>query len=94
MKEYTVIEYPATGATYHHEAFGVYRYGTYPEGSVLAGQEKRSALGEFDRLEDAQAAFPEAEWTGGSGYREITVPEAPPAWFDPMAAGEHWDEDY
>jgi hypothetical protein len=93
MKPETVIEYPAAGATYHRDEYGVYRYDTYPSGSVLEGEERRSALGSYPTLEEAQHNHPEATWTGGSGYREITIPEAPPAWFDPAAAGETWSDE-
>lgn len=89
-----VIEYPAVGATYRHDEYGVYEYGTYPESSVLAGQERRSCLGTFPTLAEARAEFPAAEYTDGSGYREIHIPEAPPDWFDPEAAGERWNDDY
>jgi hypothetical protein len=92
----TVIEYPASGETYSHDEYGVYRYSTYEEGSVLAGQEKRTFLDGFETLEEAQAAYPEAEWSGdsGSGYREVYLPVSPPEWFDPSYAGERWEEDY
>jgi hypothetical protein len=90
----TVIEYPAAGATYCRPEYGVYRYGTYPEGSVLEGQESRAALGSYATLDEAQSEHPEARWDGGgSGYREITIPAGAPAWFDEAAAGERWDEE-
>lgn len=90
-----IIEYPASGKTYSHDEYGVYRYDTYPESSVLAGQERRSFIDSFPTLAEARAAFPDAEWNGeGSGYREIFIPETPPAWFDPSAAGERWEDDY
>jgi hypothetical protein len=94
-----VIEYPAAGKTYgpafgEEPKYGVYEYGEYEPWSVLAGQEKRSARGQFDTLEEAQAAFPAAVWHGeGSGFRDIEVPHTPPAWFDPALAGERWSED-
>lgn len=86
-----LIEYPATGATYHREEYGVYRYDIYPRGSVLEGQERRSALGSYETLAEAQRLHPGAVWTGGSGYREVVTPQAPPPWFDPSMAGESWD---
>lgn len=89
-----VIEYPAAGATYSRPEFGVYRYDTYPEGSVLAGQERRTSLGSYPTLPAAQAEHPGAEWAGeGSGYREIKISVAPPRWFDPAAAGERWEDE-
>jgi hypothetical protein len=96
VKPYETIEYPAAGATYCHEGeYGVYRYSTYPRGSVLEGQEKRSSLGTYDTLEEAQRLHPDARYEGGSQYHEVTVPRTPPPDFDPAIAGEHWDdEDY
>jgi hypothetical protein len=89
-----VIEYPAVGLTYSTDAYGVYRYSVYPRGSVLEGQERRSALGQFPTLEAARAAFPEADYYGDdhTGYAEISIPHTAPAWFDPIDAGEAWDE--
>lgn len=94
MTPYETIEFPATGATYERPEYGVYRYSEYPRGSVLEGQEKRSALGSYETLEEAQRLHPAARYEGGSGFREITVPHAPPAWFDSANAGETWDDDY
>jgi hypothetical protein len=89
-----VIEYPAQGATYAREEYGVYSYDVFPEGSVLAGQERRRFVDSFPTLEEAQQNFPQAHWTGGgSGYRAVPIPETPPAWFDPAAIGERWSED-
>ena len=91
---YKSIEYPMSGATYSHNEYGVYDYGEYEPWSVLAGQERRSLLGSFPTLEEARTAYPDAEY-GGSGYREVYIPQAPPEWFDPLDAGEHWsEEDY
>jgi hypothetical protein len=89
---YTTIENPAVGETYHHEdEYGVYRYDTWPDG-ILKGQERRTMLDKFDSLEEAKAEYPTAG-VSGSGYRKIHIPETPPEWFDPEAAGERWDED-
>jgi len=88
------IENPMVGETYQHDdEFGVYEYGVHPEGSVLAGQERRILRDRFDRLEDARAAYPAAQVAGGSLYRKIHIPESPPEWFDPEAAGETWYEE-
>jgi hypothetical protein len=94
MAAQLVIEFPSSGATYSREEYGVYAYDTYPEGSVLEGQERRRFVDSFGTLEEARAAYPEAAWDGegGTGYRETVVPHTPPAWFDPLAAGEVWDE--
>jgi hypothetical protein len=87
------IEYPSEGATYSRQAFGVYRYDTYERGSVLEGQERRTFLGQYTTLEQAQADHPEATAVTGCGYRETVLPINPPAWFDPANAGELWSED-
>lgn len=62
------IEYPSAGATYSTNKYGVYRYDEYPESSVLSGQERRTFLDQFDTLEEAQAAYPQASLCG-CGYR-------------------------
>jgi hypothetical protein len=92
---YTVIEFPATGATYAYEnEYGVYRYSTYGPGSVLEGQEKRQALGRYGTLAEAKREHPEAEWQGegSTGFRDIPVPHTAPEGFDPEYAGEVWDD--
>lgn len=62
------IEYPCAGATYNHPEYGVYQYSIYPRSSVLAGQTRRIFLDRFPTLEEAQAAFPDAELVG-CGYQ-------------------------
>lgn len=90
---YLAIERP-NGATYSRdEGYVVYGYGTYEKGSVLAGRHKRVWLEAFDTIEEAKAAFPQAEVAEGSGYIPIEMPHTPPADFDPGYAGESWDED-
>jgi hypothetical protein len=88
---YTVIE-PCAGETYAHDGrWGVYRYSTYPDSSVLAGQERRQYLDDFASPEEAKASYPDAESSEGSNYRPPHIPDTPPAWFDPSAIGESWD---
>lgn len=89
-----VIEKPMVGKTYHHDAYGVYEYGVYEQGSVLEGREKRTRLGgPFDTLEEAKAEFPDATWHGdGSHFADPDPGPLAPDWFDPLAAGESWDE--
>lgn len=90
----TVIEYPSAGATYSHDEYGVYRYDEYPDGSVLAGRQRRTFLDSFDTLAEARAAHPGAAWHGAmSGYVDQPIPASPPEWFDPEAAGETWADD-
>lgn len=70
MFDETVIEYPSAGTTYSRPEYGVYGYGTYPSSSVLAGQQKRVFLGSYETLEEAQTAYPEADWyDSGSGFQ-------------------------
>lgn len=87
---------PSAGASYG-PAFGdppeysVYAYGAYPEGSVLAGRERRSCVDSgFASEAEAKAAYPDAVIAGGSGYRELVMPDTPPPGFDPAYAGETW----
>jgi hypothetical protein len=91
-----VIEHPVTGSRGNvlSQEYGVYRYGVYEDSSVLAGQQKRSFVDSFPTLAEAQAAYPGAEWDG-DGYSQrvpVHIPDAAPAWFDPLAAGETWHE--
>jgi hypothetical protein len=87
------IEFPSAGATYSRDLYGVYEYGVYGRGSVLEGREKRTLKGQFDTLDEAKQAFPDAI-EAGCGYREVVIPHTPPSWFDPDYAGERWDDDY
>ena len=63
------IEFPSRGATYCNNVYGVYKYGTYGRGSVLAGQQSRQFLDTFTTLEEAMAKYPGAELCG-CGYQE------------------------
>lgn len=61
MKNNYRIEFPAIGRTYAHNWIAVYRYGTYPRSSVLAGQSRREFIDTFETLAEARAAYPGAE---------------------------------
>jgi len=75
------------------DGYDLYGIGVYPESSVNAGMEMRSFLDSFETLEEAQGAYPDVEvWQGLGPAPEL--PKTPPDWFDPMDAGERWDEDY
>ena len=63
------IEYPSAGATYSRNVYGVYKYGTYGRGSVLAGQQSRQFLATYETLEEATEAYPGAQLCG-CGYQE------------------------
>jgi len=77
-KSYQVIEQGSRGATYQNgmDTFTVYEIGVYPRSSVLAGQQRRSWLDEFDSLEAAQEAYPDARLSG-STYREPSLDHLP-----------------
>lgn len=82
----------------------VYAHGVYEASSVLAGQARRSFEAYFKTREEAVAAYPNAEVLdystapvrfGDESLEDLSgLPSTPPAWFDPMAAGERWDSDY
>lgn len=75
---YVAIENPMAGKTYYHpDQWGVYRYDTYPEGSVLEGHERRSFLDSFDSEAEARAAYPDAVMAGGSGFADRPLPRFP-----------------
>jgi hypothetical protein len=43
--------------------FVAYGWGTYGDSSVLAGQSKKSFITSFDTMAEAEAAYPEANWS-------------------------------
>jgi len=95
MKANIQIEFPSCGATYSNDVYGVYEYDEYPMSSVLAGQSRRTWLDEFDSLEEAQAAYPNAVFNdAGSSYQPLNISRIAPDWFDESYAGERWDDDY
>lgn len=63
------IEFPSQGLTYRRAEYGVYGYDEYPEGSVLAGQQRRTFLASYPTLEEAQEEHPDAVIVAGSGYQ-------------------------
>ena len=77
-KTYQVIEQGSCGATYQNgmNKFTVYTIGRYERSSVLAGQQKRVWEDDFDSLAAAQAAYPQARFSG-STYREPSLHHLP-----------------
>lgn len=67
MKE-LFIEFPSMGQTYCNDEYGVYAYDEYPSGSVLEGMERRTLLGSFDTMAEAEAKYPDAVDVEGSLY--------------------------
>ena len=54
--------------TYSSDRWTVYEHGVYDRDSVLSGQSHRSWLDDFDSLEEAQKAYPEAVVCAFSTY--------------------------
>jgi hypothetical protein len=57
------------GATYQSERWTVYEHGIYGRDSVLSGQSRRIWLDDFDSLEEAVIAYPDAVVCGSSTYQ-------------------------
>ena len=65
------------GETYANDRWTVYEHGTYPDGSVLAGQDYRGWVDDFDTLEEATAAYPDAQIIDGTTYRPPSLSHLP-----------------
>ena len=89
--DYEIITSNPHFGKWSQKRVAVYGIGTYEESSVLAGQTKRVFLDDFDTVEEAKAAYPNANESGLP--ERARVPENPPSWFDPSYAGEAWSED-
>lgn len=50
-------------------------------------------LDSFPSVEEAKQAYPTAE-IGTHKLQSDPMSSSPPDWFDPMDAGERWDDDY
>lgn len=89
--DYTILVPQAWG-------FDLVGFGTYPESSVLAGQTRRQVLEEFSTEEEARTYCQERGIpppTSDSDHHPTNlVPSHPPSDFDPLDAGETWDDDY
>jgi len=69
-------------------------YGEYPQSSVLAGGYRQAWLEIFDSVEEAQAAYPDLILRYNRPMPiENVISSCPPPDFDPMDAGEVWDEE-
>jgi hypothetical protein len=67
LNEYTIER--GRGATYASERWTVYEHGTYDRDSVLSGQSRRTWMDDFETLEEAQKAYPEAVVCAASTYQ-------------------------
>lgn len=65
------------GATYATDRWTVYEHGTYERGSVLEGQSRRTWLDDFETLDEARAAYPDADIIEGSTYRRPSLNHLP-----------------
>ena len=74
--------------TAYGESYDVYEHGTYEPHSVLAGQAKRMQIDSCSTLEEAQAAYPGAEYTEDSTFVVSVVPSY--LHVDAAFAGETW----
>ncbi len=72
------------------EEWAVYSHDTYPENSVLHGQPRRMVVLAGQDLEVLKGIYPKATVLDHSTKTEPYLPETPPDWFDPAAAGEEW----
>lgn len=72
--------------------YDLYSHDVYPVGSVLEGQDRRSLVQTYRTPQEAQAAHPDKKFDVlyHSTKVEHTMPDLPPSWFDPLAAGEEW----
>ena len=65
------------GATYANDRYTVYEHSRYSRSSVLSGQSRRVWLDDFDTLEEAQAAYPDAKVLCGTTYRAPSLNHLP-----------------
>ena len=61
------------GATYSNSKIVVYGHGTYPRGSVLAGQPLRKWIDSFATIEEAKEKFPKAQVLVGVGTTYVDI---------------------
>ena len=57
------------GATYASERWTVYEHGVYDRDSVLSGQSRRTWMDDFETLEEAVIAYPDAVVCACSTYQ-------------------------
>ena len=86
--DYTI--YPSKGGG----CFEVRHWHTYPDSSVLAGQQQEIIDEFYPTLEEAKAAYPRAD-VSESVHVNLNRPQVshcPPSDFSYYDAGEHWSE--
>lgn len=75
MPEHTIER--GRGATYATNRWTVYEHGIYGRGSVLEGQSRRIWVDDFETLDEAKAAYPDADIVAGSTYRPPSLNHLP-----------------
>lgn len=89
MKSKFKIEFPSIVNQNCNQVFGVFKYYEWK------GESVRAWMDEFNTLDEAQAAYPNAVFNGlGSAYQPPIISHLAPDWFDEADAGERWDDDY
>lgn len=82
MSEYTIELHE------QYQYWAVYEWGVYEDSSVLAGQNRKSFIGSYTTLEEAQEKYPTAQ----VGYREAnnTVDHLPDRELTPREEEDYW----
>lgn len=68
--------------------------GIYDSSSVLEGQPFRQLVKPYSTLEEARADNPGVEVDKCGSQPETYIPDVAPSWFNPLDAGERWNDDY
>ena len=90
MSDHTIYPLHYAGAGYE-----VRHSHTYPEGSVLAGQQQEVITCSYNTLKEAKEAYPDAD-VSDSPHVMLNRPSVspfPPSDFSYYDAGEYWHED-
>ena len=89
MSDHTI--YPAKSGT----GYEARHWHTYPDDSVLAGQQQEIIDDFYATLKEAKAAHPDADVSDGPHVmlQRPEVSPCPPSNFSYYDAGEHWHED-
>lgn len=76
---------------YDRNAVNVYGWGTYPKGSVLAGQPLKQYLGQYDSVEALLADYPGAEPSNQYTEPQVSLSHLPGE-DDPVPGGAYPDD--
>lgn len=81
--------------TLRHSKYGgidVLGWDTFPEGSVLEGQPRKTFLGNFESVEDAQKMYPEADSFSNAWSEPQVSLKHLPGEDDPVPGGMYPDD--